>query len=344
MAEPAPTTALKIVFGAMTIGKEGAEQARVYTHEEAGAILDTFCAHHHAELDTARSYGGGTSEEMLGELEWQKRGIIMQTKLSPRAKIGLPDGVTTNHSPEHLRRGLEMSLKALKTDKIDMWYLHAPDRNTPYEVTLREVNALHKEGKFDRFGISNFMAWEVAQMWEICDRNGWIKPSVYQGVYNALHRAMEPELFYCLRHYGIAFYAYNPLAGGYLTDKYHRQQTDHELGSRFDPERHQGVLYRRRYWQNEYFDALDILRAAAKKHGMSEAECALRWMTNHSVLSKEHGDAIIIGASSAKQLEANLVNLEKGPLPDDVLQALDEGWATVKGVCKPYFQPPVGDR
>jgi aflatoxin B1 aldehyde reductase len=61
------------------------------------------------------------------------------------------------------------------------------------------------------------MAWEVAQICEICDRNGWIKPSVYQGIYNAIHRAVEPELFPCLRHYGMAFYNYNPLAGGVHT-------------------------------------------------------------------------------------------------------------------------------
>jgi aflatoxin B1 aldehyde reductase len=75
----------------------------------------------------------------------------------------------------------------------------------------------------------------------------------------------------------------------------------------------------------------------AKKHGLSEAECALRWMTNHSLLKREFGDAIIIGASSAAQLEENLVNLEKGPLPEDVVKALDEGWETVRGVCAKYF-------
>jgi aflatoxin B1 aldehyde reductase len=75
----------------------------------------------------------------------------------------------------------------------------------------------------------------------------------------------------------------------------------------------------------------------AKKHGLSEAECALRWITNHSLLKREFGDAIIIGASSASQLEENLVNLEKGPLPDDVVKALDEGWDAVRGVCAKYF-------
>src|ERR1700743_3848219 len=96
----------------------GAEQARVHSLDEAGAILDVFRKYGHTELDTARVYGGGSSEEMLGHLKWQDRGIVMETKLSPRANIGLPEGVATTHSPEHLRMGLEASLKALKTDTI----------------------------------------------------------------------------------------------------------------------------------------------------------------------------------------------------------------------------------
>ena len=123
-----------------------------------------------------------------------------------------------------------------------------------------------------------------------------------QGVYNALHRSVEPELFTCLRKYGIAFYAYNPLAGGYLTSRYHREDKDGDIesGSRFDPSRWQGRGYRNRYWHDCYFDALDLLRPVAKKHKLTEAECALRWMNHHSMLKREHGDASIIGASSTK--------------------------------------------
>ena len=169
---------------------------------------------------------------------------------------------------------------------------------------MRAVNDLYKEGHFTRLGLSNYQAWEVAQICELCKSNNWILPSVYQGVYNALHRSIEPELMPCLRHYGIAFFNYNPLAGGYLTSRYHREDQDAEIekGSRFDPEKWQGKSYRARYWHDAYFDALEILRPVAKKHGLTEAECALRWMTQHSLLKREHGDAVIIGASSVKHL------------------------------------------
>lgn len=173
------------------------------------------------------------------------------------------------------------------------------------------MNILYQEGLFNRLGLSNNQAWEVAQICELCRANGWKQPDVYQGVYNALHRAVEPELFACLRHYGISFYAYNPLAGGYLTNRYHRDTTKVEGGSRFDPERFQGQAFRRRYWNETYFEALERLRTVSSKHGLSEAECALRWLVHHSKMEAKEGDAIIVGASSVEHLDVNLSDLEK---------------------------------
>ncbi len=327
------TTQLKVVFGAMTLGYEGAEQARVHDLKECAAILDVLQKHGHAEVDTARTYGGGSSEEYLGQLGWAGRGLVMDTKLSPR-------GARYTHRPADLEPALKESLAALQTEHVDMWYLHAPDRSVPFEDTLREVDRLHRKGYFSRFGISNYAAWEVAQMSEICIRNDWKRIDVYQGVYNALHRAAEPELFPCLRHYGIAFYEYNPLAGGMLTDRYVRAQAAAEIepGSRFDPAKNQGANYRERYWKDAYFDALDVVRPVAKAHGMSTAEAALRWVSHHSVMRREHGDAVIIGASSAAQLEDNLTNLEKGPLPEAVVQAFDAAWEVARPGCQTYFR------
>lgn len=313
----------------------GAEQARVHSLEEAGNILDVFQAHGHVEVDTARTYGGGSSEEYLAALDWQGRGIVLDTKLSPNGKA-----LKYSHSRADVRRGLQDSFAALKAEKVDMWYLHAPDHSVPYEETLREVNELYKEGLFKRFGISNYSAWEVAQISEICIRNGWKRPDVYQGVYNALHRGVEPELLPCLRHYGIGFYAFNPLAGGFLTDRYQRDTAvaSLEKGSRFDPERTQGKSYRGRYWNETYFDALDAVRPVAQNLGISTAEAALRWISHHSKLGTETGDAIIIGASSAQQLEENLANLEKGPLPEELVNAFDDAWKIAKAVVNSYFR------
>ncbi len=218
-----------------------------------------------------------------------------------------------------------------------MFYLHGPDRKTPFEDTLREVNKLHQEGYFNRLGISNYLSFEVAKMCEICENNGWIKPTAYQGVYHALQRTIEAELFPCLRHYGISLYAFQPLAGGFLTGRYTRDQSEFEPGSRFDPKIWQGTLTRARYWNDSYFDALDIIKPAADKHGLTIAEVAMRWIEHHSLMKSEFGDAIIIGASSTKHLEENLVDLEKGPLPEDVVEALEKAWLKTKAVAPKYW-------
>lgn len=113
-----------------------------------------------------------------------------------------------------------------------MFYLHGPDRAVPYEVTLKAVDELYKEGKFKRFGISNYMScvrsrlercchhdnhtahgrWEVAEIVGICRRYGYIQPTAYEGLYNAIHRGAEPELFPALRKFGISFYEFNACA------------------------------------------------------------------------------------------------------------------------------------
>ena len=89
-------------------------------------------------MDSARTYTGGTSEEYLGKIDWKKRGLVMDTKYYPTVGRGM--GKEQSHSPSDVRRNFEDSLAALKVDKVDMWYLHGPDRTTPYEETLREVN------------------------------------------------------------------------------------------------------------------------------------------------------------------------------------------------------------
>lgn len=106
---------------------------------------------------------------------------------------------------------------------------------------------------------------------------------------------------------------------------------------RFDPNTQQGKMYRSRYWTPSYFKALEIVDKAAEKAGLTMAEVALRWVNHHSMMKREEGDAIIIGASSVKHLEDNLNDLEKGPLPEEVVKSLDEAWAVVKPEVHKYW-------
>ena len=122
-----------------------------------------------------------------------------------------------------------------------------------------------------------------------------------------------------------------------LTGRYTRDQQTFEPGSRFDLKIAQGTLHRGRYWNEEYFDGLEIIKEAADKHGLTLAEVALRWMEHHSTMEKEFGDEIIVGTSSVKHLEEDLEDLEKGPLPEDVLEALEKAWAKTRGVTPKYW-------
>ncbi|KAF8892594.1 NADP-dependent oxidoreductase domain-containing protein [Infundibulicybe gibba] len=126
----------------MSFGERGQYGARVHDLADIEAILDVFKAYGYGEVDTSRKYCGGTSEEYLGRLA--KQGLKLETKLYPYP---------------NLRKHLLLSMRALDATQLEIWYLHAPDRTTPYEVTLRAVNELYKEGHFKRFGISKYMAF-----------------------------------------------------------------------------------------------------------------------------------------------------------------------------------------
>ncbi|KAJ7286400.1 Aldo/keto reductase [Mycena rebaudengoi] len=323
---PKQKSALNVVLGAMAFGAPGTHTGSITELKDIEAILDIFVKQGHHEVDTARFYNMGTSEEYLGKINWTDQGILMETKLYPSAKMN------ASHSPEDLRKHLMASLKALNTDKLEMWYLHAPDRSVPYEVTLKAVDELYKEGHFKRFGISNYMSWEVAELVGICKRFGYIKPTVYQGVYSPIHRAVEPELFPCLRKFGISFYAFSPSMqwrGDYLPTSLPRPTTSPETNSRFDPETLAG--------KEPYFNALAAIRPVAEKHNLSMAEVALRWISHHSLLKREYGDAVIIGGSRLSHVEQNLADLDKGPLPEEVVTAVDEAWPHVKAMGSNYY-------
>lgn len=342
MGSTGPETGINVALGGIMFGRfDGIPgvTAPFPTVESVTPLLDTLQAHGHHKVDTARIYGSGFSEKLLAEAEWEMRGLSIETKLYPTKFRPLaPNNVAYNHGPQDLRSGLMASLKALNATRIDTFYLYAPDHSTPYEETLRAVNHLFLEGHFSRYGLCNYAAWEVAQMQEICEKRGWVKPAVYAGIYNALIRTIEPELVPCLRHYGMSFECAQPLASGLLTGRYRHDMadSDHPQGGRFDPKNFIGLHMRQRYWHSAYFDALDIIHGAAKKHGLTEKECALRWLSHHCFMKKELGDTVVLGAASVEQLEEDLIDLEKGPLPEEVAQAMEAAWQKAKNVPAPY--------
>lgn len=312
---------MKSVLGTMTFGGQVDEAG-------ARAIIDAFVAAGHDHLDTAYIYCDGKTESMLGRLisPPQRGRLHLATKAYPLEDGGL--------SAASVESQLDTSLKRLNTDGVDLFYLHSPDLDTPIGDTLEACRRLHGAGKFKALGLSNYAAWQVAEIAEWCESKGWLRPEVYQGMYNALTRDVERELFPCLRNYGIAFYAYNPLAGGLLTGKHSAQDASHG-GGRFARQQN----YRERYWGSAYFEAVESVKQACVERGIALVDAALRWLTHHSLMSAEAGDAVILGATRLDHLEANLRAMQQGPLPDPVVEAFDEGWRITRPVCIKYFRP-----
>ncbi|KAB8234441.1 NADP-dependent oxidoreductase domain-containing protein [Aspergillus alliaceus] len=206
----------------------GAIQVRVHDLNGCAALLNVFQKHGHNEIDIVRIYGGGSTEGCLSQLKCQERGLVMGTKIIPLQR----GPFSYSCKKDDVKSGLILRLKALQTDQVDLWFLHLPDYKTPYEETIEAVNELYQAGYFKRFRISCYMAWELAQICELCERNRWKKPDVYSGLYNPIQCAVKPKLFPCLRHCGIAFYMFRPLGKGLLTDNAQRGVTTH---SQADP-------------------------------------------------------------------------------------------------------------
>lgn len=196
-----PSKPARIVFGTASFGT-GTSQAKFNSPETALSVLSVLRARGITDIDTARAYpvgSPGTAEVLLGAVsahEW--------ATISTKVTSWMPGA----HAVQNIAASVDSSLAALGVDKVDIMYLHAPDRTTPFEETCRAMDAEWRKGKFARFGISNYRADEVEEIVSICERAGLVKPSVYQGRYNAIIRSGEEKLFPVLRKHGIAFYAY----------------------------------------------------------------------------------------------------------------------------------------
>ncbi|EQL02061.1 aldo/keto reductase [Ophiocordyceps sinensis CO18] len=295
----------RIILGLMTFGPKSESGARITDLDTFNRALDVFQARGYNEVDTARIYVGGEQEAFTRQAGWKERGLTLATKVRYPANPG-------DNAADKVVKSVETSLKELGVDCVDA-------------------------GKFVRLGLSNFAAFEVAEVVMTCTSKGWVRPTVYQGMYNVITRNLEPELFVACRRYGLDIVVYNPIAGGLFSGKVRSKDMVPESG-RFSDKTPMGGMYRQRDFREGTFRSMQVIEAAVEKHGLSMIETALRWMVHHSKLQiKEGADGILIGVSSVEQLEDNLENLEKGPLPEDVVRALDEAWMISKAESANYW-------
>lgn len=309
---------MKIVLGTMNFGPQ-------LDLEASRTMTESFLKTGFRELDTAYVYNGGDTEKFLGEILPRLDGYYLATKVHPRITGKLDRATVLMEFTE--------SLKRMNRDSVDLLYFHFPDGKTPIKEALETVKELYEQGKIKELGLSNYPAWQVVDIAYQCDRIGCPRPTVYQGMYNALCRNVEPELFPAIRSLGMRFYAFNPLAGGMLTGKHQHFEDTPEPGrfARLES-------YRKRYWKESYFNAVDAIREACEAEGIPMVEAAYRWLCNHSKLDASQGDGILLGASRITQMEQNMEAAQKGELPQPILDAMDAAWEIAKPDSPAYFK------
>ena len=315
-----PTGSLKlprISLGTMTFGGQTDE-------EEARRIMDLALERGVTLFDTANVYTEGRSETIVGRYLMGRRDeVILATKVGSQSGDG-PEGGPL--SREQLRWSVEQSLARLGTDHIDLLYLHKPDYTTPIEETFEGLTLLVTEGLVRQVGISNYAAWQVAQLMERCRGRGYTAPVISQNVYNLLTRGIEPELIPCLEDYELGLTVYNPLMGGLLSGKQDLAQP--RAGSRFAD----NEMYYARYWKDANLEAVRRLDALAREAGHSLLELAFIWTLDNSAVS-----SVLVGASSAVQMEENLTAMEQvNWLTPELREACDAIWLQLCGSTFAY--------
>ena len=249
-------------------------------------------------IDTADKYGDGRAETWIGNWleDRDRRDFVIATKIHRPRREGDPNASGLNR--RHLRSQIDVCLDRLGTDYIDLLYCHRWDDATPATEFMRTLNGLVADGKVNYLGISSGQpdAWKIVKANEIASRHGWEPFTVTQPRYSLVDRAIDMNYLPMCRDYGLGAVTWSPLAWGFLTGKYEREDPGHVDSTAAEDER-----FAQRYLTDEHFDVLDVLRAVATEVDATPAQVALAWQLHHPDIT-----APIIGASSVSQLEENL--------------------------------------
>lgn len=296
-------------LGAMTFGKEwgwGSEPA------EAKRIVDRFLERGGNFIDTANGYTKGHSEVILGEHLGQdprKRDrVVLATKFVTNLFLGDPNGGGSNRKA--VLAQCEESLRRLRTDYIDLYWMHAWDATTPIEETLRALETLVQQGKVRYLGFSDTPAWKCAQAQTLATLRGWSPLVALQIEYSLLQRTVEAELVPMADELGLGITPWGPLRGGALSGKYRRaDKGKHEAG--------RGARVTA-FLDDRTFDLLELAERIAKELGTTVPRVALAW-----VQARRGVTSTIIGARTLEQLDDNLGALDVKLAPAHV-EALDK--------------------
>ncbi len=293
----------ELCLGTMTFGEEWGWGASV---DECKKMYDIFRKAGGNFIDTANRYTEGTSEKIVGDLIAQEReSIVLATKYTLKMKNGDPNW-SGNHR-KNFMQSLHHSLRRLKTDYIDLYWLHAWDYTTPVEEILRAIDDAVRQGKILYVGISDTPAWIVSQMNTVAELRGWTRFVGLQIEYSLVQRTGERELLPMAKAFDMAVLPWSPLGAGVLTGKYsekHSGKTRLKEGSRRLSERNLRI-------------ASEVV-AVAKKIGVPPPQVALAWIRQHEGILIP-----IIGGTKASHVEENIGCLKVALNADDMKRLND---------------------
>lgn len=289
----APGAPALVVVGCMNFGGRTPEP-------EAHAIVHRALERGLTAFDTANYYGSGASERILGPVLEGLPDVRIATKCGLMQVAGKPEGLR----PERVLKAVDESLERLRRERVDLLYLHAPDRRTPIEETLGAVADLLRAGRIQHFGVSNYAAWEVLEILHLCDQKGLPRPRVSQVLLNLAIRQVEVEYLRFAAKYRLHTTVYNPLAGGLFARPIDRAAAP---PARFEVQR-----YRDRYWSDRIFAFADALHALAAEAGTTSLHLAYAWLAAHGGV-----DSILVGPGTVAHLDAAMDACAR-PLPPGV--------------------------
>jgi len=271
------------------------------------AIVHRAIDHGITYFDTADSYSRGTSEDYLGQaLEGRRQNVIIATK------VGNPMGDGPNErgaSRSHIIASCEASLRRLRTDYIDIYQIHEPDRQTPIEETMAALDMLVRQGKVRYLGASNFYEWEVCEAQWTADRNGLTPFILCQDFYNLLYRDIEKRMEpFCVR-YGLGMVSYFPLAGALLSGAYTR-------GAAIETDNKRQARPTFKAWDSERnWTVQEQLARFADSRGWTLPQMALAWLLTRPMTS-----SLIAGVDRVAHLDANMKALDVKFTADDLTE------------------------
>ena len=298
----------RISLGTMTFGTADWGCDSEVSHR----IMDQFIDAGGNFIDCADVYAGGRSEEIIGSyLHQTKRDDLVIT-----SKCYFPMGEKPNQfgvSRKHVMASCEASLRRMKTDYIDIYYIHGPDPVTPFEESLRAYDDLVRQGKVRYLGCSNLFGWQMAKAAGVSARLGLEPLIAGQYIYGLVHRELEREIIPAAIDHGIGLTAYSPLGGGLLTGKYKGMQepqkgTRHSFRTQVDGPR---------FWHEDGFRTAEILEKVSGESGIPMVKLAIAWPLGRKFVS-----SVIIGVRSVEQLQTNM-EIGDWEMPADVWNRLE---------------------